>query len=183
MLLAGIGRVSGVLWDSFCFSTILNVSMDKTVFLCTVPGALVSWGWGHNAMYHFAWLWVKKSTGRSGSTEETREWGSTSFHQSDRMALRCSLQGRLGCSLLFRSLDSTDLALGVNKGHPPGKCFTDGPHAESFQLCNRRAGGWGLLLGNTTHLGDGFALVHLLSVAVFSDLCCYVFWLNSGLLQ
>ncbi|RMC07677.1 hypothetical protein DUI87_17154 [Hirundo rustica rustica] len=36
-----------------------------------------------------------------------------------------------------QSLDSTDVAFGVGKGHPPEKCFTSGPHAESFQLCNR----------------------------------------------
>lgn len=42
---------------------------------------------------------------------------------------------------------------------------------------------WGSLLGNTAHLGGGFAWVFPLSVAVFSDLCCCMFWLNRVLLQ
>lgn len=78
--------------------------------------------------------------------------------------MRHNLHDSLQCSVSLRNLDSTEVALGVGRGHPPEKCFTDGPHVESFQLCNRGVGGLGLLLGNTTHLGGGFAWLFLLSV-------------------
>lgn len=139
------------------------MSVWKTVFLCTQ----VLWcleGEATIPCTTFHGSGVKRCAGRSGSTGEMYEWGSTSFRQPDRMALRSNLHDSLECSLCFRNLDSTDVALGVGRGHPPGKCFTDGPHVESFQLCNRRAGGWGFLLGNTTCLGGGFAWLFLLSV-------------------
>lgn len=87
----GIGRVSGVLWDSFprlfCFKC-----QYRKLYSCAQ--FQVPWCPEVEATLPCASLHgsgVKKSTGRSGSMEQTHEWGSTSFHQSDTMTLRCSL--------------------------------------------------------------------------------------------
>lgn len=143
-----------------CFSTVLNVGVENCipVYSPRCSGVL---------RLRRQYLVPRcMALGLRGALEGLAAQNRPMSEEALVITLRCNLYYSLECSLCFRNLDSTDVALGVGKGHPPVKRFADGPHVESFQLYiavySYIQGGKALGVGYC----DGFAWVFLLLVAV-----------------